>query len=236
MKKEHEQVITDFMRVYPICINSKLVSAQNRIRYYWTNIPNVQQPEDKGITWGDIKEQGINKYYYTEKGLQWLAKNSRRKNKTLDVWANNEKAQMVEASHNKYYSNQRFFGICDFPTDESVIASMRGRRINKEGKREDYNKEIDIEQHVEFRYDGKSNCLTTVAKDNIVVPFTLPNRIPLKEFFFRYITPVECERLQQIPDNWTSCVSDNQRYKIIGNGWSVDVIAHIFKNIPKGRA
>lgn len=47
----------------------------------------------------------------------------------------------------------------------------------------------------------------------------------------RYLTPVEFERLQTVPDNYTNCVSDAQRYKMLGNGWTVDVIAHIFKNL-----
>lgn len=111
---------------------------------------------------------------------------------------------------------------------------MRGRRINPNTlSRDDYNKDIKPEQYIEFKYDGKSNCLSTVGKDNIVVPFTLPNRIPLDLFFFRYITPIECERLQTVPDNYTNHVSNTQRYKMLGNGWTVDVIAHIFSLIGK---
>ena len=49
--------------------------------------------------------------------------------------------------------------------------------------------------------------------------------------FIRKLTPLECERLQTVPENYTSIVSDNQRYKILGNGWTVDVIAHIFKGL-----
>jgi site-specific DNA-cytosine methylase len=88
-------------------------------------------------------------------------------------------------------------------------------------------------QYIEFRYDGKSNSLSTVTKDNVVVPFTLPNRIPNDLFLFRYITPLECERLQTLPDNWTQCVSNSQRYKMIGNAWTVDVVAHLFRDIAK---
>ena len=139
---------------------------------------------------------------------------------------------MLEASDFKNYSSQRFFGVCDIPKDKEAIASMRGRRINPETlSRDDYNKNITPEQYVEFRYDGKSNCLSTVAKDNIVVPFTLPNRIPLNLFFFRYKTPTECERLQTVPDGYTDFVSNPQRYKMLGNGWTVDVIAHIFNGM-----
>lgn len=228
MKKEFLDVISGQLGVEPVFINSSLVSAQNRQRYYWANW-EFAQPEDKGVTWGDVREHGVNEFYYTEKATQWMARHSQRKGKALDIWQNDEKAQMVEASHYKNYSSQRFFGVCDLPSDTTAIASMRGRRINPDTlARDDYNKSIKPEQYVEFRYDGKSNCLSTVGKDNVVVPFTLPNRIPLELFFFRYVTPVECERLQTVPDNYTAHVSNTQRYKMLGNGWTVDVIAHIF--------
>ena len=234
MKQECEQVITNCLGVKPIAINSALVSAQNRRRLYWTNIPNVNQPADRGIFWGDVRERGVNSenYYYSEKAMQWLAKVSQKKNKTLTVHADNEKMQMIEASHSKKYSNQRFFGIVDLPEDKQVVAAMRGRYL-VDGKRQDSKQKTQglIKQYIEFRYDGESNALTTVTKDNIVVPFTLPNRIPVDEFFFRYVTPLECERLQTVPENYTSCVSNTQRYKMLGNGWTVDVIAHIFKNL-----
>ena len=231
MKKEYEQIITDHLGVEPIFINSALVSAQNRKRLYWTNIPNVTEPKDKGITWGDVRERGVNTecYYYTEKAMQWLARVSQKKNKTLMVHSDADKMQMLEASHHKKYSNQRFFGIVDLPKNEQAIAAMLGRYLIA-GKRQDGKQKTKgmTKQYVEFRYDGKTNALTTVTKDNVVVPFTLPNRIPVDEFFFRYITPLECERLQTVPDNYSAIVSNSQRYKMLGNGWTVDVIAHIF--------
>lgn len=240
MKKEFEEYITTHTEnalgyVHKILINSALVSAQNRNRYYWTSF-KVEQPEDKAINWGDVREHGVNEFYYTERGLQWLASHSQRCNKQLDVWGDNEKAQMVEASHYKSYSSQRFFGICDLPSDKSMIASMRGRRINQEGKRDDYNKEINIKQYIEFKYDKKSNCISTVQKDNIIVPFTLPNRIPVGMFFFRYITPRECMRLQTVPEHHigtllSAGISNTQLYKMCGNGWTMEVIKHIFSHV-----
>lgn len=165
MKKEYQDVISLYTGVQPIFINSNLVSAQNRQRLYWTNIPGIDQPEDKGICWGAIREYGVaDKFYYSENGLAWIGRHSARKNKKLAIWNDNEKCQMIEASHFKNYSSQRFFGIND-------------------------------------------------------------------EQGLRYITPVECERAQTIPDNYTFCVSNTQRYKMLGNGWNVDTIVHIFKNI-----
>ena len=243
MKKEFEEYITTHTenalgKVYKVLINSALVSAQNRNRYYWTSFA-VGQPEDRGVTWGDIRERGVNGFYYTEKGLQWIARHSQRKNKTLNVWSDHEKAQMVEASHYKNYSAQRFFGVCDVPSDKSVIAAMRGRYLIN-GKRNDKEqaKKGNTAQFIEFRHDEKSNSLTTVQKDNIVVPFTLPNRIPIDMFFFRYITPSECFRLQTVPEHHIDTllnadISNTQLYKMAGNGWTHDVITHIFKGLIK---
>lgn len=168
MKKEHEKVISEFLGVEPILINSNLVSAQNRKRLYWTNIPDIKQPADKQIGWGKIREFGVaDNFYYSENGLSWLKRHGERKGKKLSIWGENDKCQMIEASHFKNYSSQRFFGIED-------------------------------------------------------------------EKGLRYITPIECERAQTVPDNYTDCVSNTQRYKMIGNGWTVDVIAHIFGSLLNG--
>lgn len=215
MKKEYEQIITDYLDVEPILINSSLVSAQNRKRLYWTNIPNIQQPEDRGITWGDVRERGVNNksYYYTEKAMQYLARMSQEKNKPLTVHTDSDKMQTLEASHYKKYSNQRFFGIVDLPENKQAIAEMREYYwINN--KRQDSRQKTKVltKQYIEFKYDEETNTLITVTKNNVIVPFTLPNRIPSGEFFFRYITPSECERLQNVPDNYTNYVSNTQRF------------------------
>jgi site-specific DNA-cytosine methylase len=73
------------------------------------------------------------------------------------------------------------------------------------------------------REDDKCNCLTTsLTKEHILLD---------ESYNFRKLTPIECERLQTLPDNYTEGVSNTQRYKSLGNGWTVDVITHIFKNI-----
>lgn len=112
-------------------------------------------------------------------------------------------------------------------------ATILGRRLNDKGKREDYNKEIPITQCLEVRATNrdKSNCLTTVAKDNVLTtmpigrhPDAFKNNLP-----FRYYTVKEYCRLQTVPENYFDGVAtENQIRKMIGNGWTVDVIAHIF--------
>ena len=162
MKKEWKDIISDYLNVDPIMINSSLVSAQNRKRFYWTNIEKVEQPSDKNIYWKDIQEINANNvFYYTEQSLQFLNNKKRAKKYFRYRITDKIKMQMLEASHYKGYSNQRCFGIEDIKGD-------------------------------------------------------------------RYISPIECERLQTVPDNYTEGVSKMQRYKMLGNGWTVDIIAHIF--------
>lgn len=165
MKKEHQDIISNLLGVQPILINSALVSAQNRNRLYWTNIPNVSQPEDKGIGWGSIKQRNVDsRFYYSDKALKWIERHATRTGKTLRIWGDAEKCQMIEASHFKNYSSQRFFGIMD----------SKG---------------------------------------------------------LRYITPEECEMAQTVPLGYTAQVSNTQRYKMLGNGWTVDVVAHILSGL-----
>jgi site-specific DNA-cytosine methylase/intein/homing endonuclease len=173
MSDKWKKVITETIGVEPIFINSRLVSAQDRKRLYWTNIPNITQPNDKNISFQDIV--GDNLY----------------------------------------------------------CGAMRGRRINpNSNSRSDYDRSIPIKQYIESRSDNKTNCLTTVRKDNVVVDSKAPRRT-LDEVKYRWLTPNECEALQTLPNDYTSIVSDNQRTRLIGLGWTVDVIAHIFSYIPK---
>jgi len=184
MKKEYQDVITQYLGVEPIKINSSLVSAQNRVRLYWTNIPNVKEPEDRNISLSDILED--------DSIINPGAIRGRRLNK----------------------------------------ATIIGRRLNPDGKRKDYDKDIPITQCLEVRATNtnKSNCLTTVDKDNVLTTMPIgrhPNAFKDK-LPFRYYTLKEYERLQTIPENYTSVVSTSQAKKMIGNAWTVDVISHIF--------
>ena len=117
-------------------------------------------------------------------------------------------------------------------------ATILGRRLNERGVRDDYNKDVPITQCLEVRATNtnKSNCLTTVEKDNVLT--TMPigrhkdafkNKLP-----FRYYTLKEYCRLQTVPENYFNAVSESQAKKMLGNGWTVDVIAHIFGSLLNG--
>ena len=104
-----------------------------------------------------------------------------------------------------------------------VCARSVGRYI-VDGKRQDHKQSIAglSTQRIETRKDGKTGTISTVQKDNLISNDNL---------HWRKLTPLECERLQTVPDNYTNHVSNTQRYKMLGNGWTVDVISHIFRGM-----
>lgn len=115
-------------------------------------------------------------------------------------------------------------------------ATIVGRRLDENGHRQDYDKTIPISQCLEVRASNtdKSNCLTTVDKDNVLTPLPVgrypdafKNNLP-----FRYYTTKEMCRLQTVPDDFLNMIPDSAARKALGNGWTVDVIAHIFSFLP----
>ena len=252
MKKEHELVISQYMKVAPIEINSALLSAQNRTRLYWTNIAqkpyglfddmitDIPQPKDRNILLKDILEIDVpDKYFLSDKMLEWL--NTRDK-EAVDI---NGKSGCFTAGGNS--------GGLHSQMDLIKCVAMRGREAVLTPKRTEYGKSIrkDYEagnikeqrkniQQLEPRNDGKTNTLTSVQKDNLLL-----DKSPCLHGFehgtngqfnrqigiggmIRRLTELECERLQTVPDNYTNYVSSTQRYRMLGNGWTVDVIAYIF--------
>ena len=261
MKQEYQDVISEHLGVKPIMINSSLLSAQNRVRLYWTNIPNIEQPEDKGIVLKDVLEGGVSvkgaakRNQVTKRGIE-AQLNIRKDDKSNCVVASwphklngcveyrpcelkefnkdstchhaatatdikgNESIKRVYADSGKSPTITTMGGGHREP--KVLCGAWRGRYI-KDGKRQDHKGSVagKTEQRLEIRQDGKTNTLTTVQKDNVVV-------VPPT---YRKLTPMECERLQTVPDGYTEGVSNTQRYKMLGNGWTVDIICHVLKNV-----
>ena len=207
MKKEYNDVISGILgEIYPECvhqtelfrtgrlepieINSALVSAQNRRRLYWTNIPGITQPEDKGILLKDIIENGVDKKYFTNMDF------TKRIDYSIHEFPFENNAQCLRAT--------------DYKCTHNII------KCDKKG---------DIKNN-----QNKSSCLTGGAHSG-------GNHSDMDLLNIngdmRRLTPIECERLQTVPDNYTNHVSNSQRYKMLGNGWTVDVIAHIFSFMPE---
>ena len=220
-------------------INSSLVSAQNRKRFYWTNIEGIEQQKDRGIVLKDILEDGLtdrtkshclDANYFKGGNLKSYFEKHRRQL----VFSPNGMCHVGDADLNGNQSIKRVYheeGKAPTLTtmggghrEPKVLvkgARMVGRRLDSTGTRKDHDKSIPIKQMIEVRDDDKTNCLTTVTKDSILV----------ENMSWRKLTPLECERLQTIPDNFTEGVSNTQRYKMLGNGWTCDVIAHILKGL-----
>ena len=226
------------VRIEPILINSALVSAQNRLRYYWTNIPNVQQPEDRGIVLRDILEDN-----HDENPVKDTERNRRHyKNpddKSLCMTATMYKGAgnngmtlvpMTKPDHVGTAVDIKGYDIIKrvyspdgkSPTLTTMQGGHREPKVVTGAWRGRYNEDGSTTQKLELRKDDKTNTLTTVQKDNVVVD---------QEMRWRKLTPLECERLQTVDDNYTEGVSNTQRYKMLGNGWTIDVISHILSNI-----
>lgn len=230
MKKNLLDMISESVGFEPVFINSALVSAQNRQRYYWCSW-EVSQPEDKGLVLADIVEHSVDeKYQLSEKLLKGFeSKINRRAEKKsgFDKFNVRPLGEKVSCLTARYYKT----AMSD-PFIEIRSAAMVGRKINPEtGKRDDNNKALKAVQCLEVNSHGKSRCISTVSKDSLVSDLPPGRHIDYERKSYRKLTPIECERLQTVPDNYTNHVSNTQRYKMLGNGWTVDVIAHIFRSI-----
>ena len=262
MKKEYLDIITKYLGVEPVLINSSLFSAQNRQRYYWTNIPFNKNMVDKGIILKDILETNPNEVVkMSDKFVNRQMKNVKGK---CFIDETKHKASNLSAMEYVKNGRQGDYLACDYdgkpkqvgiavdinghdilkrvyspegksPTINSMNGGNRepkvvcGRMIGRykiDGKRQDHKGSIagKSTQMLELRKDQKTNNLSTVQKDNVLTK---------NDLYWRKLTPRECERLQTVPDNYTVGVSNTQRYKMLGNGWTVDVISHIFKNLTK---
>jgi len=319
MKQEFQDVITNQVsvcypefqggdlfegKIKPILINSALVSAQNRLRLYWTNIPNIEQPIDKNIILEDIliKENtesyalsdlankrakdnprsrafkpgqeksgallanqykqstdslyALNKKYISKNSVEKYVENKNAKfndpyNKK-EIKGNKSTTLRTNISNGNMWVNEK----ATTPMQVGVAVDINGHDILKrvyspEGKSPTLNtmgggnrepkvlsgawrarsyddkgqrvkwKDSKPEQMLELRKDQKSNSIGSVQKDSVVV----------EDLSWRKLLPIECERLQTVPDNYTNHVSNSQRLKMLGNGWTIDVIAHILKNM-----
>jgi len=289
MKKEWLAIITEQLGVEGICINSALVSAQNRVRYYWTNIPNVTQPTDRGILLKDIleietesqpvKDTERNKRHYRnrdQKALCMLA--------SMHKGAGNNGMTLVpyKPVHNKI--NQAKVDNMqpgDIAATQINNSKNFGNAVNVDGKA--FTLRASNPNGVVSRVKNKSKTVSDATQDSVVVE-KLPNKaqtiksqyykssranferkgtfhatgVPLKskirdksktvrtggrlsydrhewdsvdELHYRKLLPIECMRLQTVPDDYKMPVSNTQKYKMLGNGWTVAVIAHILQNM-----
>ena len=214
MGEKWEKVLSKAIGVKPIMINSALVSAQNRQRLYWTNIglkPQglfgdlesiIEQPKENKILLKDILEKEIDsKYYLTGKAIKFLETHSIKHNNIFKKSIGDRKSWCLSSTGLMKNNVSADYIICHNMQPRSGDPTKGGTG------------------HL-TRTDGKTYCLDT-GQTNAV------------EYYgkIRKLTPVECERLQTVKDNYTAHVSNSQRYRMLGNGWTVDVIVHILNYI-----
>jgi len=211
MKKESQDIISKYMGVEPIEINSSVVSAQNRKRLYWTNIPFDMPIEDKGLVLRDILEP--------EENIEpkYLAGNKLIKNYRGGNQLNPDYKSQANTIHDK---SKKSPCVCA-GTHGYAIGYVEGCVQVGEADLNGH----DILKRV-YSVDAKSPTVNACTGGN-----REPKIVRADSKYWRKLTPLECERLQTLPDNYTDSVSNTQRYKMIGNGWTVDVIAHILKGI-----
>lgn len=195
MKSTDKDIITNLLKVEPVLINSALVSAQDRKRLYWTNIPNITQPEDKHIYLADIVEP--------------------------DALIDRDKSHAILTSigrttYREYFKKNQGQLVYDAIMLSNIYGGFK-------------------EKKPRVKVD-KSFCIRTAAGGGHLPSLIIEGKsknITLDNFkqCIRKVTPLECERLQTLPEGYTKGGSDTQRYKCIGNGWTVDVIAHILRGI-----
>ena len=221
MGEKWEKILSKAIGVKPIMINSSLVSAQNRQRLYWTNIglkpqglfgdleSTIQQPKDKGILLKDILETEVeNKYYLSDKMISWLNKHALKRDVDVKKLDGNQKSSCLTATAQAKQN---------LSTDYIITHNLQRRSADRPALKE--NKNAGGSGHLS-KADGKTYCLDIGNTQAIEYKSNI-----------RRLTPLECERLQTVKDNYTNHVSDSQRYKMLGNGWTVDVIVHILNYI-----
>jgi DNA (cytosine-5)-methyltransferase 1/DNA (cytosine-5)-methyltransferase 3A len=214
MKKDFEEYITHHTTealgyVEKTLINSALVSAQNRNRYYWTNF-EVTQPKDKSILLNDILEEVVDENFgLSNEAIDYMGRLRNGKPRweyhKSDI---NGKAACLTANMYKGIP----YGVLQLP-NESATKSGKAYSLTAS-------------------YGGAAAWNSVERKQRTMIPVGESDQEHPNVYngiLYRKLTPLECERLQTVPDNWTACLSNTQRYKSLGNGWTIDVIVHILE-------
>ncbi len=257
MKKEWQDIIVNTLQeINPnlkmYIINSSIVSAQNRVRMYITDF-EFDIPKDRNIKLKDIVECGcvdreksycLDANYWKGGNLKMYFEKSRRQL----VFGDGCK-QVGVADLNGHDILKRVYSVegksptlntCGGGNREPKIlcksASITGRRLDSNGVRKDNDLSIPITQTLEVSNKDKSRCLSTITKDTVVSPMPVgryPDAYENKTLQWRKLTVKECCRLQTLPDDYCKSVSNSQGYKILGNGWTNEVIKFILKGENK---
>jgi len=194
MKKEHQEIISEYMGVEPVMINSSLLSAQNRVRLYWTNLP-ISQPKDRKIYLKDVLENGL-----VDRDKSYCIDANYFKGTNVEQYLLKKRRQVV-------------FEKTDKPLKLGGIHGKTGK-VSQGGR--------------VYHESGKSVTLMGLSGG-----WEGKTGLYHDDYCIRKLTVLECKRLQTVPDDYKMNVSNTQAYKMLGNGWTVDVIVHILKGMKK---
>jgi DNA-cytosine methyltransferase len=255
MGEKWEKILSKAIGVNPIMINSSLVSAQNRQRLYWTNIgmqPGglfgdlesiIEQPKDKGILLKDILETEVDeKYILSERMHNWLINHSNKKQAQgcgfkFEPTTGDKKSKILTTNPGTRIDDN-FIVHNTYPRSSKTNKGGTGPLSRADGKT--YCLDTGSTNAIEIKYkkeieksllNEKSTTLDSSYYKGFGVRSGACRQIAETNSKIRRLTPIECERLQTVKDNYTNHVSDSQRYKMLGNGWTIAVIEHIFKYI-----
>lgn len=244
MKKEYEQVISDTLGVKPVVINSSLVSAQNRVRLYWSNIrtapdgfweikTDIPQPEDRELYLRDILDDEVDpKYYLSEKLIRGLINHA-------------EQHPGFAARPRCKSEKMNCLHVGGAFKDDIINIDRHGRMKRDQGKAScltvgghgcgnHSDMGVILQRPHGYNKGGVFNrapslTASSYEHNNIMCSFGAGNHpIIAKGMVLRRITPTEAARLQTIPEWYKWDCSETQQYKMLGNGWTVEVIRHIF--------
>ena len=222
MSEESKATISMELGVHPIMINASLVSGQNRKRLFWTNVPNFRMPEDKGIMLKDVLLDGetedlkslcITATYHKKNARDFLKKGSGQMIRIGNI-GTDAQAHRVYSPEGKSVALSALGGGQGAKTGLYLVQRPRGK--NKGGE-----------------HHEKSPTVTSSSFEH--------NNHVSDGYTLRKLHPIECERLQGLPENYTELgindagmiakISNSRRYQVIGNAFNVDVVAHILSFI-----
>lgn len=260
MLSEYENIISSHLGIFPVAINSALVSAQNRYRLYWTNIriksvpdlfgstlhTDIPQPEDRGIYLRDILDSDVDSRFYLkpdeidklvrqrEYGVQEQGNISDEN--ILDLWFDPSddsafaRHDFERIDPNKVSSRNPFYPAPDIA--RVPIQAIQKNHLIRDCCNESSSTLVIPGSVVKPQFgggfrpivSGKASCL--VASSSKFAAMLIVNG---DDMVIRYLTPAECCRIQTIPKWYEWNCSEPQIYRLLGNGWTVDVISHIFR-------
>lgn len=266
MRPADEARINESLGIRPVVINSALVSAQNRVRLYWSDIrtksegiwsellTDIPQPADRGIYIRDILDDEVDEKYYmrnltlNKDDLESIA--STREGQASDVVkldkklkpkAQQEKASCLTAGGHSGGNHSDMDVLCikdpwiaknprspDEKSNALLSCSYKGARANGMSIVPGTWRTHKDGQGFRPTAGGKAPCIPARARND-------GSGQPVAKIgcMLRRLTPTECARLQTIPEWYKWGCSDTQTYKMLGNGWTVEVIKHILSHIIK---